>query len=96
MLLMRAFVFLEILAAMEQPKSSASVTPMPTPVSEEAQSEPEVVPTMVEEQMALFETPTKPSAKEEIANQLEQLNLMDMTPMEVMNQLYKWQKKLRK
>lgn len=56
----------------------------------------EVAKPRVEEQMALFESEKEPSLKEQVASQLAQLNLMDMTPMEVMNQLYKWQKKLRK
>lgn len=94
-LLKRASVILEKLEAKDQAHSDG----VETPVSKATPVESEQTPTMIEEQMALFETPTKPvksSPKEEVANQLEQLNLMDMTPMEVMNQLYKWQKKLRK
>ena len=50
----------------------------------------------VDEQMELFKVAPQDTLKEEIATKLAELNLMDMTPMEVMNQLYKWQKKLRK
>lgn len=49
----------------------------------------------VDEQLALFQT-SEPSVQQVIAEQLKDLNLMDMTPMEVMNQIYKWQKKLQK
>ena len=33
--------------------------------------------------------------EERVLNQLKELNLMGMTPMEVMNQLYDWQQKLK-
>lgn len=50
--------------------------------------------------MALFDTtPAQKKTNQlqtQVVEQLTNLNLMDMTPMEVMNQLYKWQKKLRK
>lgn len=48
----------------------------------------------VDEQLALFQTePTDPQGEEVLA-QIRNSNLMSMTPMDVMNQLYKWQKKL--
>lgn len=50
-----------------------------------------------DEQLSLFAEPTVTDAKgEKILQQLKNLNLMGMTPMDVMNQLYKWQQKLGK
>ncbi|MBB1063081.1 DNA mismatch repair protein MutS [Limosilactobacillus fastidiosus] len=62
-------------------------------------------PTVTEEplvdlngQMELFNTP-KPKLKDpaatKIIKQLKNLNLMGMTPMDVMNQIYQWQQKLK-
>lgn len=48
----------------------------------------------VDEQLALFQTVPADPQGEEILAQIRQTNLMAMTPMDVMNQLYKWQKKL--
>lgn len=48
----------------------------------------------VDEQLALFQTAPADPQGEEILAQIRQTNLMAMTPMDVMNQLYKWQKKL--
>ena len=49
-------------------------------------------------QMELF-APAPQKAKstkgEKILHQLKELNLMGMTPMEVMNQIYQWQQKLK-
>lgn len=49
-------------------------------------------------QMELFGTP-KPKPKDpaatKIIKQLKNLNLMGMTPMDVMNQIYQWQQKLK-
>ncbi|WP_407659091.1 DNA mismatch repair protein MutS [Lactiplantibacillus brownii] len=48
-----------------------------------------------EEQLSLFSEPTLTDPKgEKVLQQLKTLNLMAMTPMDVMNQLYKWQQKL--
>lgn len=50
-------------------------------------------------QLELFKpasTAKQPSTKEtKILHQLKELNLMGMTPMEVMNQIYQWQEKLK-
>ncbi|MFB9770166.1 DNA mismatch repair protein MutS [Lactiplantibacillus modestisalitolerans] len=48
-----------------------------------------------EEQLSLFAEPTVTDPKgEKVLQQLKGLNLMAMTPMDVMNQLYKWQQRL--
>lgn len=50
-----------------------------------------------DEQLSLFAEPTVTDPKsEKVLQQLKNLNLMAMTPMDVMNQLYKWQQKLGK
>ncbi|MBA2914495.1 DNA mismatch repair protein MutS [Limosilactobacillus frumenti] len=49
-------------------------------------------------QLELFATPKRhkmSSTDQQIIKQLKELNLMGMTPMEVMNQLYRWQQKLK-
>ena len=49
-------------------------------------------------QLALFDEPeSKPVADqhEKLYQQIKSLNLMGMTPMEVMNQVYQWQQKLK-
>lgn len=48
----------------------------------------------VDEQLALFQTEPANPQGEEVLAQIRNSNLMSMTPMDVMNQLYKWQKKL--
>lgn len=48
----------------------------------------------VDEQLALFQTEPADLQGEEVLAQIRNSNLMSMTPMDVMNQLYKWQKKL--
>lgn len=66
-------------------------------------NEPEPTPssTKVKEatgQLALFEEPeVKPATDqhEKLYQQVKSLNLMGMTPMEVMNQVYQWQQKLK-
>ena len=49
-------------------------------------------------QLELFGSPA-PKAKDpaaaKIIKQLKNLNLMEMTPMDVMNQIYQWQQKLK-
>ncbi|WP_188205877.1 DNA mismatch repair protein MutS [Alkalibacillus aidingensis] len=50
-----------------------------------------------EEQMTLFEGETKPKhdhGHEDVVNELKQLNLLNMTPMDAMNVLYQLQKKI--
>ena len=49
-------------------------------------------------QLELFATPKRhkmSSTDQQIIKQLKELNLMGMTPMGVMNQLYRWQQKLK-
>lgn len=49
-------------------------------------------------QLELFAAPKRhkmSSTDQQIIKQLKELNLMGMTPMEVMNQLYRWQQKLK-
>lgn len=57
-----------------------------------------------EQQLALFALPTaKPAAKDHVTSKersilkkLAQMNLMNKTPMEVLNQVYEWQQQLQK
>lgn len=51
--------------------------------------------TKEDQQLALFNTVQLDPKYEQIIDQLKQLNLMAMTPMDVMNQLYEWQKKIQ-
>lgn len=49
-------------------------------------------------QVELFSAPApkaKNTAADKVVKQLKSLNLMGMTPMEVMNQIYQWQQKLK-
>lgn len=48
-----------------------------------------------EGQLELFETVEIDPKYEEIIDQIKKLNLMSMTPMDVMNQLFEWQKKVQ-
>ena len=87
-------------------KGAAAPTNQPTPQqpavqpNDRVQEAPAAAP-LVEQngQMELFNP--QPAAKkldkkeERVLNQLKELNLMGMTPMEVMNQLYDWQQKLK-
>lgn len=83
---------------------SASQTPVEVsaaPSAPAAKAAPAVAPTTEsangDEQLSLFAEPTVTDAKsEQVLHQLKDLNLMAMTPMDVMNQLYKWQQKLSK
>lgn len=86
-----------------QPVSTASQAAETQPADQSGAEESTVTSSsreVVEEQMALFDTtPAQKKTNQlqtQVVEQLTNLNLMDMTPMEVMNQLYKWQKKLRK
>jgi len=86
--------------------SSAATTPVTAPVQTETPvvaEVPEPVDTVDEnsdsgdEQLSLFAEPSALDAKsDKVLQQLKTLNLMAMTPMDVMNQLYKWQQKLGK
>jgi len=71
----------------DEPTQAMAVTP----------AEPAVVAAepAPEEQLSLFSEPSLTDPKgEKVLQQLKTLNLMAMTPMDVMNQLYKWQQKL--
>lgn len=50
----------------------------------------------IDEQLALFDTSVVPEKDREVVSQIKKTNLMDLTPMDVMNLMYKWQKKLLK
>jgi len=79
--------------------SSASTSVEPAETPDNAASTPATVAAAPapEEQLSLFAEPTVTDPKgEKVIQQLKQLNLMAMTPMDVMNQLYKWQQKLTK
>ena len=83
-------------------ESAESTTPSST-VPATASTTSEAIPAAVaaqpapEEQLSLFSEPTVTDPKgEKVLQQLKTLNLMAMTPMDVMNQLYKWQQKLDK
>ena len=74
-------------ATANEPTQATAVTP----------AEPAVVAAepAPEEQLSLFSEPSLTDPKgEKVLQQLKTLNLMAMTPMDVMNQLYKWQQKL--
>ncbi|WP_412990015.1 DNA mismatch repair protein MutS [Pediococcus siamensis] len=77
----------------EAVSSSAPQAQEKLPQEEHKQSEPKQAET-VDEQLALFGTEPADPQGEEVLAQIRQTNLMAMTPMDVMNQLYKWQKKL--
>ena len=97
-LLKRANVILQGLEENSNELNSSVKTSLNQQVETEVETEEpkEVTETdQVDEQLALFQT-SEPSVQQVIAEQLKDLNLMDMTPMEVMNQIYKWQKKLQK
>ncbi|BAP86050.1 DNA mismatch repair protein MutS [Paucilactobacillus hokkaidonensis JCM 18461] len=50
---------------------------------------------VADKQLALFDTVQLDPKYEQIIEQLKKLNLMAMTPMDVMNQLYEWQRKIQ-
>lgn len=84
------------LAASAAPVPDTQVSPVASEVSASAEAQPEEV-AEADEQLSLFSEPTVTNAKDEkVLQQLKNLNLMAMTPMDVMNQLYKWQQKLSK
>ncbi|WP_283678721.1 DNA mismatch repair protein MutS [Lentilactobacillus sp. Marseille-Q4993] len=49
-----------------------------------------------EEQISLFPLETVDEHQSEVISQLKRLDLMSKTPMEIMNQVYKWQQKIKK
>jgi DNA mismatch repair protein MutS len=49
-----------------------------------------------EEQISLFPMEQVDDNQEEIVAQLKNLDLMSKTPMQIMNQVYKWQQKINR
>ncbi|OUT06261.1 DNA mismatch repair protein MutS [Lactiplantibacillus plantarum] len=83
------------------PNTAASMPVEAADESQPVESETPVAEAPVaeagDEQLSLFAEPAVTDAKgEKVLQQLKTLNLMAMTPMDVMNQLYKWQQKLGK
>lgn len=52
------------------------------------------VPSGEDQQLSLFGEEREPTAADLFADELKRMNLMGMTPMAVMNQVYKWQQEL--
>ncbi|MCG0574303.1 DNA mismatch repair protein [Lactiplantibacillus plantarum] len=83
------------------PNTAASMPVEAADESQPVESETPVAEAPVaeagDEQLSLFAEPAVTDAKgEKVLQQLKTLNLMAITPMDVMNQLYKWQQKLGK
>ena len=79
------------------PIPAESVSTMP----DEMESVPEpVVPvedvTAAEQQMSLFKEPELDETSEQVLSSIRHLDLMGKTPMQIMNQVYRWQQKLSK
>lgn len=79
---------------------AAGAAPKEQPTTEEAKpaSEPSSLPTEENGQLELFQpAPPKKATgpDQQIINQLRTLNLMSMTPMDVMNKIYQWQQELK-
>ena len=86
-------------APTESAESTAPSSMVPTASAATSEAIPAAVAAQPapEEQLSLFSEPTVTDPKgEKVLQQLKTLNLMAMTPMDVMNQLYKWQQKLDK
>ncbi|MFC6181009.1 DNA mismatch repair protein MutS [Lactiplantibacillus daowaiensis] len=82
-------------AEVSQPQATVAAAPAPTSEAPDDTPVSEAAP--AEEQLSLFAEPTVTDPKgEKVLQQMKTLNLMAMTPMDVMNQLYKWQQKLGK
>jgi len=81
----------------EQPAAdSQEMTPEPAALPDTS-TKAAVTPTDTDQQLSLFsEEPEMNPAQAKVIEQLSQLNLMGMTPMDVMSQVYKWQQKLSK
>ena len=73
-----------------QPQPKPQPKPQPAePVTETAEA------TDADTQLSLFGEPEKKATKaDKVAAQVKALNLMGLTPMDVMNQVYKWQQEL--
>ena len=83
----------------DQKSSNYRAEPISAKVSEPVKDDKVTAPVVEQNgQLELFETPTvkkESSVDQRIIHQLKELNLMGMTPMDVMNQIYKWQQKLK-
>lgn len=85
---------------LQELEANAGETPTPVNVDEPL-SEPAPEPaskrkqTATSKQLALFETPTMDPKVADIIKDLKQMNLMGMTPMDVMNKFYDIQQKLQ-
>ncbi|UQS86796.1 DNA mismatch repair protein MutS [Nicoliella spurrieriana] len=98
-LLQRADVILKDLEAHaspieSQPQATLAATPKPAPASKSGDADG---------QLALFAEPdrtprTEPMSKNDqrILNELAQTDLMSLTPMDVMNRVYEWKRRLKK
>lgn len=96
----------QILSSLE--KKDVKLTTIPASIEQQSEASkvkektvhPATQPPLVDPngQVELFGTPA-PKAKDpaaaKIIKQLKNLNLMGMTPMDVMNQIYQWQQKLK-
>lgn len=96
----------QILSSLE--KKDVKLPTIPAPIEQQSEASkvkektvhPATQPPLVDPngQVELFGTPA-PKAKDpaaaKIIKQLKNLNLMGMTPMDVMNQIYQWQQKLK-
>lgn len=83
-----------VLAATTQPVDSAAA-PTQQPASPEP--EPTAEQPATDQQLSLFtDEPELDPAQAKVLAQLKDLNLMGMTPMAIMNQVYQWQQKLNK
>lgn len=85
----------------EQPATdSQETTPEPATLPDASAKDtpsPAVKPADTDQQLSLFsDEPEMNPAQAKVIEQLSQLNLMGMTPMDVMSQVYKWQQKLSK
>lgn len=77
----------------EQSVSAVSATPAAT--SDAVTPKPQ--PTDADQQLSLFtDEPEVDPTQAKVLAQLKDLNLMGMTPMAIMNQVYQWQQKLNK
>ncbi len=83
----------------DQKSSNYRAEPISAKVSETVKDDKVTAPVVEQNgQLELFETSTvkkESSVDQRIIHQLKELNLMGMTPMDVMNQIYKWQQKLK-
>jgi len=77
-----------------EPEPEASLAASPAPAKAE---EPVTTQDDADQQLSLFtDEPELNPAQAKVLAQLKDLNLMGMTPMAIMNQVYQWQQKLTK